>query len=315
MTIPLLFGPYGSTDLPHNVKDYGVNAVWFHGFNEHSFASCEKRDLHACVEFKTFRADFGQHPELIPIGKDGKPIRYGKLVQGICLSQKEYLSQIEEQLTEGLKRFQPRGIWLDYLTYGGWFEEPEPDLQENCFCSTCIEDFCLHTNIDARTPDEILSEYPREWTLHNCRKIAGFALQYTEIIKNKLPECIIGAYMCPWTPEQFDGALTRIFAQDYRLLQKSIDVFTPLIYSKKSGQNPGWGRTWLEYSHQFVPQDCNVQLILDILDFPMSLTRSATSQVPSYGLQMFAGAPLFQDPDKALLFKFSVEVIRDRLSQ
>jgi hypothetical protein len=99
------------------------------------------------------------------------------------------------------------------------------------------------------------------------------------------------------------------------LLQKSIDVFTPLIYSKKSGQNPGWGRTWLEYSHHFVPQHCNVQLILDILDFPMSLTRSATSQVPSYGLQMFAGAPLFQDPDKALLFKFSVEVIRDRLSR
>lgn len=312
MSIPLLFGPYGSAELPSNVKDYEVNAVWFHGFHEPSFAACEKRDLHACVEFKTFRADFVQHPELIPIGKDGKPIRYGKLVQGICLSQKEYLFQIEEQLIVGLKRFQPRGIWLDYLTYGGWFEEPEPDLQESCFCTACIEDFGLHTNIDAATSDEILSKYAQEWTLHNCRKIASFALHYSKIIKNKLPDCIIGAYMCPWTPEQFGGALTGIFAQDYTLLQEAIDIFTPLIYCKKSGENPEWGQAWLEQSPHFVPRDRHVQLILDALDYPESLTKSAASQVPSYGLQMFGGAPLFQDPDKAILFKQAVEVIRDR---
>jgi hypothetical protein len=315
MSIPLLFGPYGSAELPNNVKDYGVNTVWFHGFHEPSFAACEKRDLHACVEFPTFRADFGQHPELIPIGKDGKPIRYGKLVQGICLSQKEYVSQIEEQLLEGLKRFQPTGIWLDYLTYGGWFEEPEPDLQESCFCTECIKDFCHYTNIDATTADEILSKYAEEWTIHKCRKIAGFALHYSKMIRDKLPGCLIGAYMCPWTPEQFDGAMTRIFAQDYTLLKEAIDIFTPLIYCKKSGKNPGWGREWLERSPHFVSRDRNVQLILDALDFPESLTNSAASQVPSLGLQMFAGAPLFQDPDKALLFKQSVELIRDRLTQ
>lgn len=314
MSIPLLFGPYGSTQLPRNVKEYGVNTVWFHGFNEPSFADCAERGLEACVEFKTFRADFQKHPELIPIGIDGQPIRYGRLVQGICLSRTEYLAQIEQQLLEGLQNYKPRGIWLDYLTYAGWFETPEPDLQESCFCSACIEDFCRSSGVDAASPDEIVTRYAEQWKTYKCRKVAGLALHYANVIKKKQPGCLVGAYMCPWTPEQFDGALTRIFAQDYELLADAIDVFTPLIYCQKSGQQPGWGREWLNRSPEFVPQYRKVQLILDALDFPDSISGTASADVPSWGIQLFAGAPLFQDLEKAIVFKQSVEAIRQHFS-
>ncbi|NHN29922.1 hypothetical protein [Paenibacillus agricola] len=176
MSIPLLFGPYGNGELPANIKDYGVNARWFHGFNEAAFDACAEQKLEACVEFKTFRADFQKHPELIPIGVDGKPIRYGRLVQGICLSQKDYLVEIEEQLLAGMKQFKPRGIWLDYLTYAGWFETSEPDLQESCFCRDCIADFCNSSAVDATAPEEILASYSEEWKHYKCRKIADLAL-------------------------------------------------------------------------------------------------------------------------------------------
>lgn len=311
--IPLLFGPYGSADLPANVRDYGVNAVWFHGFNEQAFMDCDKRGLEACVEFKTFRADFHKYPELIPIGVDGKPIRYGRLVQGICLSHKDYLAEIEQNLISGLQMFSPRGIWLDYLTYTGWFETPEPDLQESCFCTSCIEAFCLSSGIDAASPEEILSTYAEQWKIHKCQRIASYSLHYAALIKSKLPDCIIGAYMCPWTPEQFDGALTRIFAQDYQLLADSIDVFTPLIYDKKSGRNADWGREWLIRSPEFVPVSSKVQLILDAMDYPDSLVETAASTVPSWGIQMFAGAPLFQDSEQAKVFHQSVEAIRNQV--
>lgn len=313
MSVPLLFGPYGSAQLPKDVKEYGVNAVWFHGFNEQSFANCAERELEACVEFKTFRADFAKHPELIPVGVDGKPIRYGRLVQGICLSQRDYVAEIEEQLLGGLQKFKPRGIWLDYLTYGGWFETPEPDLQESCFCRACIDDFCRSADVDATTPEQILSGYAEAWKAHKCRKIADFALHYATLIKSRLPGCIVGAYMCPWTPEQFDGALVRIFAQDYAMMAEAIDVFTPLIYCKKSGEQARWGRDWLASSAEFVPAHRNVQFILDAADFPDSLTETAASDVPSWGIQMFAGAPLFADPDNARLFKRAVEAIRETI--
>ena len=96
----LLFGPYGADTLEHAgvLADYGANAVWFHGFDEKAFTVCDRHRLSACVEFKTFRADFNQRPELIPIGVDSKPIRFGKLVQGLCLSNQSFLDEIESNL-------------------------------------------------------------------------------------------------------------------------------------------------------------------------------------------------------------------------
>jgi hypothetical protein len=42
MTIPLLFGPYGSAALAHADKlaAYDANACWFHKFDETAFETC-----------------------------------------------------------------------------------------------------------------------------------------------------------------------------------------------------------------------------------------------------------------------------------
>jgi hypothetical protein len=316
MTPPILFGPYGSTALEFidRFNDYGVNAFWFHMFNPEAFEACQKYHLAACVEFKTFRADFNARPELIPVGVDGKPIRYGNLVQGVCLSQIDFLQETEENLLVGLRQFQPAGIWLDYLTYAGWFEMPDPDLQESCFCPDCITDFCEATGIEVDSPSKILQNYRSQWTRHKCERIARLADHYAKVIKSHLPECIVGAYMCPWTPDEFEGALARIFAQDYEMLVPAIDVFTPLIYVKKSGRTAQWGRQFLEQSPDFIPDDSKVQLILDALDFPGSLSATAAASVPSWGIQMFNGADVFRDPVKADIFLSAVNQIQQKLS-
>jgi len=317
MQIPLLFGPYGSGALEYvdQLAQYGANAVWFHMFNPEAFETCEKHGIAACVEFKTFRADLDQHPELRPIGVDGAPIRYGRLVQGVCLSQRAFLEETEANLLAGVQAYQPAGIWLDYLTYAGWFEMPEPDLQQSCFCPACIAEFCAATGLDAATPIEILARYPEQWTQHKCERIAGFARRYAEIIRQHLPNCVVGAYMCPWTPDEFDGALTQIFAQDYALLAPAIDVFTPLIYAAKSGRSADWGREFLAAAPAFIPQDRKVQLILDALDFPDSLLATAIARQPSWGVQLFGGAQVFSDPDQATVFRTAVEQIRQALAE
>jgi hypothetical protein len=311
MTIPLLFGPYGSAALAHADKlaAYDANACWFHMFDDTSFEACAQHGIAACVEFKTFRADFDEHPELVPIGVDGKPIRYGSLVQGVCLSQPAFLGQIETALRDGIRSYQPAGIWLDYLTYAGWFEMPDPDLQESCFCRACIATFCERTGIDAPTPAEILSLHSDAWAQHKCVQIASFAAHYAQIIRTQLPGCMIGAYMCPWTPAEFDGALTRIFAQDYTLLAPAIDVFTPLIYGTKSGRPATWGRAFLEAAPAFVPRDRKLQLILDVLDGPASLLETAAAARPSWGLQVFGGASIFAEPARAQVFQSAVAQI------
>ncbi|RLT41758.1 MAG: hypothetical protein DWI57_06515 [Chloroflexi bacterium] len=310
--LPKLYGPYGSAAIAYadQFPAYGVNAAWFHMFDETAFAACTRAGIAACVEFKVFRADFAQHPELIPIGADGQPIRYGRLVQGVCLSKQWFLDYTEENLLAGVRAFQPAGIWLDYLTGAGWFEEPQPDLQEHCFCVDCIADFCNSTGIDATAPAEILARHQTAWNRYKCERVARFGARYAGIIRRHLPGCVIGAYMCPWRPAEFDGALTRIFAQDYNLLAPSIDIFTPLIYVKKSGRQPAWAREVLEAAPGFVPADRPVQLILDALDFPASLDTTVESSIPSYGLQMFSGAEIFRDPAKAAIFAAALEQIQ-----
>ena len=312
MTIPLLFGPYGSAALAHADKlaAYDTNACWFHMFDETAFETCARHSIAACVEFKTFRADFDEYPELVPIGADGKPIRYGSLVQGVCFSQPAFLGQIEATLRAGIQIYRPTGIWLDYLTYAGWFEVPDPDLQESCFCRACITTFCEQTGIDAPTPAEILSRHGDAWAQHKCAQIASFAEHYAQIVRTQLPGCLIGAYMCPWTPQEFDRALTRIFGQDYALLAPAIDVFTPLIYGAKSGRPATWGRAFLEVAPAFVPPDRKVQLILDALDGSSNLIETAASARPSWGLQIFDGASVFADPAEAQVFQTAVAMIR-----
>jgi hypothetical protein len=311
-----LYGPYGSAAIAYldRFAEYGANALWFHGFDPSAFDACQKNHIAACVEFKTFRADFTAHPELIPTGADGKPIRYGDLVQGVCLSQEEFLAETEANLLAGLQTFQPTGIWLDYLTYAGWFETPEPDLQESCFCRACIAEFCQATGIDAEAPGQILGSHSQAWTAHKCERVAGFAQGYADLIRQHLPGCIVGAYMCPWVPEEFGGALRRIFAQDYDLLAPAIDVFTPLIYCAKSGRPHTWGRAWLEQAPQFVPPERQVQLILDALDFPGSLLETAKASKPGWGLQLFGGAKVFANPLQAKIFWEAVEQIQEGMA-
>lgn len=312
MTLPRWFGPYGSSAIPviHQLPGANANALWFHGFDDAAFDACAKHGIAACVEFKTFRADFTRHPDLIPIGVDGQPIRYGRLVQGVCLSKRDFLEETAVNLAEGLAAYQPAGVWLDYLTYAGWFEVPDPDLQESCFCPDCITDFCTTTGLDATTPAEILATAGSAWTRHKCERIAHFAAHYASIIRTALPECVVGAYMCPWTPDEFDGALTRIFAQDYTLLAPSIDVFTPLIYATKSGCPPTWAREWLDAAPAFVPADRKAQLILDVLEFPASLEATAGAAHPSWGVQIFGGASIFEDVEQMRTFAAGVAAIR-----
>jgi hypothetical protein len=310
-----LFGPYGSGALEHadQLAAHGANALWFHGFNDSAFEACAQHGLAPCVEYKCFRADFSKRPELVPIGVDGRPIRYGRLVQGVCLSQQDFLDETEEALRAGVREHRPVGIWLDYLTYGGWFETPDPDLQESCFCPACVADFNEATGLDVTEPSAILERHADAWAAHKCQRVAGYAAQYAQIIREALPGCVIGAYMCPWTPDEYEGALSRIFAQDYRLLAPSIDVFTPLIYAHKSGRPVEWGRAFLEAAPGFVPAGHPVQLILDALDYPESLLAVAASTQPSYGVQLFGGAQVFGDPARARVFASAVERIRTRL--
>ena len=63
-----------------------------------------------------------------------------------------------------------------------------------------------------------------------------------------------------------------------------------------------------------MPAQRKVQLILDALDFPASLQATAASTRPSWGLQIFGGAQVFGDPERAHIFQAAVEQIRGSIA-
>jgi hypothetical protein len=87
------------------------------------------------------------------------------------------------------------------------------------------------------------------------------------------------------------------------MLAPAIDLFSPLIYSAKSGRTAAWGRAFLEQAPSFVPADRKVQLILDARDGPDSLIATAAAARPSWGLQIFDGARVFADAAFARVFQ------------
>lgn len=305
-------GTYGASALTNAAlfKDIHADTAWFHGFDEWAFEECSRYGIQACVEFAAFRTDYEKFPHLIPIGVDGKPIRYKKMLQGVCLSNIDFLEEIENRLKVGLSTYSPKGIWLDYMTYGGWFEDPAPDLQESCFCAQCVSRFNEATDIDETNPLHIIARHREAWIDHKCRRIASFTAEYTSIIRSMCPDTVIGIYMCPYTPEEYDGALRSIFAQDYGLIAPYIDVFTPLIYCAKSGRDTNWGRSFLESSPSFIPEGKPVQLILDALDFPDSLEQAVLSSVGSKGIQMFSGVEIFKDEASMKAFARCADALR-----
>lgn len=304
MEIEELRGTYGEKgiDYARDIKKTGCNALWYHGFRESGFEACERYNLKPCVEFRTFRADYDRRPGLVPLDVQGNPLRRGTHFQGICPSQRDFIDERLAELADGMARFSPHGVWLDYLTGGGWFESARPDLQENCFCPSCVEAFEAFSGIDCDSPSVILEQHRADWTDFHCRRIARLGSEFARIIKAADSQCLVGVYMCPWTPEEYGGALRTVFGQDYALLADFTDVFTPLIYAEKSGRPAAWARDFIKEAGRFVPPEKPVIPILDALDFPGCLEALVKVKGLSRGFQMFAGGELFSRRESRLEF-------------
>ena len=84
---------------------------------------------------------------------------------------------------------------------------------------------------------------------------------------------------------------------------------------KRAARPPAWARQCLEAAPRFVPAGHPVQLILDVLDYPDSLLATAEAAPTSWGVQLFGGAEVFADPERAAIFARAVEQMRLHLSK
>jgi len=250
----MILGAYSSPpaywDGGHRFDEDGINALFLSSGRVDSALIAKARAQGAATyaEFATFRGDYllEKYPDVAPIGRDGLPIPKTKRFLGACPSAPQLLLDKTAALRKLVREQPVAGVWLDYLQFHCDFELPDPPLDQSCFCDRCLARFERDTGLvpHGRTTAEkaawLLSNVADSWTEWKCGVIAGFAAAARCILDEERTGTKLGVFSCPWTDDEYGGALRRIVAEDVDRLHVVIDVFSPMVYQAKCGRPPEW---------------------------------------------------------------------------
>ena len=243
----------------HRFDEDGINALFLSSGRVDGDLIERARDQGAATyaEFATFRGDYllDKCPDVAPIGRDGLPIPKTERFLGACPSAPQLLLDKRAALRKLVREQPVAGVWLDYLHFHCDFELPDPPLDQSCFCDRCLARFSRDTGLEVRgrrtaeKAEWVLAYALDAWTDWKCGVMVDFAAQARRILDEERPGTKLGIFSCPWTDDEYGGALRTIVAEDIDRLHAVVDVFSPMVYQAKCGRPPEWVE---EYSRWLV---------------------------------------------------------------
>jgi hypothetical protein len=251
---PICLGIFGSPqdiwDRGETLADWHINAVFVgHGSLSTEFIErCHREGAKVYGEFGVLvgKEIAEQHPELWPIGVDGKPLEPDEWYLGLCPAHEWFAQEKLTELREMARAYAVDGVWLDFIRWPCHWEVLQPRIEESCFCDYAVARFAAETgcevsgdNVPARAQC-ILTKYPEEWARWKADQIIAFCRAARDILRHERPEALLGIFSVPWSPENYGDAMGRIIAQDFRRLAAYVDVFTPMAYHAMCGWPPEW---------------------------------------------------------------------------
>jgi len=262
------------------LKDNAINAVFVDRLD---LALMKTLRASGIKVFSTVQV-FGDHslwktyPQLRPMNREGElaPAKYGS---GICPTQRWYwptiLQKISRKASAGYD-----GVWLDFIRFGSLWEEPNPRLQQLCFCDSTLADFSKVTGItipeqvveadtlaanvhnhhsenadtirtrpmtSAEKAEWILSNHLVEWAKYKTGVITDFVKLAKEEIA-KRPEKLLGIFSVPWRRNEFGDAIITVIGQDYAALREHVDVFSPMLYHELCSRPLTWINSFVKHT-------------------------------------------------------------------
>jgi hypothetical protein len=218
------------------------------------------------------------HPQLRPINSSGVPVpaRYGS---GFCPTQRWYWPAIIRRVSQKLSAGYD-GVWLDFIRFGGLWEQPNPQLEQLCFCDSTLADFSKITGIaipdsvwqadslsmhdslhisagadsvlakqraTARKAEWILTNHRNEWTHYKTGVITEFVRQAKAVVAKK-PGARLGVFTVPWRRNEYGDAIVQRIGQDYKALAEHVDVISPMLYHELCGRPVEWISGFVKYA-------------------------------------------------------------------
>ena len=238
-------------DRGQSPADFGVNAVWVGSgsLNPSEIDRYHKLGLKVFAEFNSMHAAqyLQEHPDAAPIGPDGRPSPPPDGWQGVSPLHAGYRRERMEEFRRILATFDIDGIWLDYHHAHASWEQATPNLPDTDFSPTALRRFTEKTGI--QLPTEVpaaarllLGAHRRAWTDFRCDTFTDWVREYRQIVDAARPAALLGTFHCPWSPDEYDGAIRDKLAIDLKAQAKYLDVFSIMPYHARFGHadDPAW---------------------------------------------------------------------------
>jgi len=253
VTIRGLYGgfPRAIYERGKTPADYGINAIWngSGGLKREEIDRLHEQGLKVFAEFNSMHvAGFlKDHPDAAPIGSDGRPSPPPHGWQGVSPFHAGYRKNRMDEFRRVLETFEIDGIWLDYHHSHASWERDEPAMPDTDFCPAALAQFTKQTGI--KLPADVpaaakllLGQYRDEWTQFRCDVFTDWVREYREIRDAVRPQALLGTFHCPWSPEDYDGAIRHKLAIDLPAQAKHIDIFSIMPYHARFGHrdDPAW---------------------------------------------------------------------------
>jgi hypothetical protein len=231
--------------------DYGVNAIWAGSgsLKQEDIDRCHKLGLKVFAEFNSmhFATYLKDHPAAAPIGADGQPCPPPHDWQGVSPFHAGYRKNRMDEFRRVLETFDIDGIWLDYHHSHASWERDEPAMPDTDFSPVALRQFTSKTGIQLPAPVPeaaklLLGAQRDAWTQFRCDVFTDWVREYREILNAVRPRALLGTFHCPWSPEDFDGAIRHKLAIDLPAQAKYLDIFSIMPYHARFGhpQDPAW---------------------------------------------------------------------------
>ncbi|MCL4794534.1 MAG: hypothetical protein KJZ84_08225 [Bryobacteraceae bacterium] len=269
-------------DTGARLPDYGVNALFVHGsgISQEVIERAHKERAQVYAEFPTLNGKgyIEKHPEAWPVNEQGERAPAATWFMGACPTEPKFREFRKWQLNVLLSKFDVAGVFMDYVHWHAQFEDPNPVLPETCFCDSCVSKFQKDTGrtVPGSTVREraarILGGHDAAWRTWRCRQLVEWAQMLRAVIREKRPGTLLGAYHCPWTDEDFNGARRRILGIDIDMLANEVDVFSPMVYHAIMGRAPEWVGENVEWWSRRLQGRAKLWPIVQALDKPREIS-------------------------------------------
>lgn len=231
--------------------DYGINAIWVGsgGLKEEEIDRYHQMGLKVFAEYNSMHlaSYVKEHPDAAPIGADGKPSPPPHGWQGVSPFHAGYRRNRMAEFRRVLESFEIDGIWLDYHHSHASWERDEPAMPDTDFSPVALKRFSEQTGIElpADVPEAaklLLGPHRDAWTQFRCDVFTEWVREYREILDAARPQALLGTFHCPWSPDDYDGAIRHKLAIDLPAQAKYLDVFSSMPYHARFGhvQDPEW---------------------------------------------------------------------------